>query len=76
MIGLETEVTRLEAEVRRARERETEMVEKALIKSVLVQLLSAPEDRKPEIQRLLARILDFNETEMKRTGTQLSFKGF
>lgn len=47
-------------------------VDKQFIKNFVVGYFNAPSDKKQDVARLLARILDFNEIEMKKSGIQLT----
>ncbi|XP_015792931.1 thyroid receptor-interacting protein 11-like [Tetranychus urticae] len=46
-------------------------VDKQVIKNLILGYFGTPNDKKHEVERLLARVLDFNEEEMSRAG--LSF---
>ena len=53
-------------------------VDKQFIKNLVVSYLNLnfkSDDKKQDVARLLARILDFNELEMRRAGIQLSTSG-
>ncbi|RWS28270.1 Thyroid receptor-interacting protein 11-like protein, partial [Leptotrombidium deliense] len=46
-------------------------VDKQIIKSLVLGYFNTPHDKKHEVQRLLARILDFNHEEMQKAGLQI-----
>ena len=47
-------------------------VDKQFVKNLVVGYFSAASDKKHDVARLLARILDFNEQEMRKAGIQLN----
>ncbi|CAG2166784.1 unnamed protein product, partial [Oppiella nova] len=49
-------------------------VDKQIIKSLIIGYFVTPEDKRAEVQRLLARFLDFNQQEMDRTRIEIGRK--
>ena len=49
-------------------------VDKQVLKGLTIGYFTATEDRKADVQRLLARILDFNAEEMDRAGVRIGRK--
>ena len=50
-------------------------VDKQIMKSLVLGYFSSPNDKKHEVQRLLARILDFNQEDMNRVKMDFGNKG-
>lgn len=64
-------ISTLRSEVNELKQREESKVDKQIIKSLIIGYFVATEDRKPDVQRLLARILDFNAEEMAKTNVKI-----
>jgi len=73
IFNLKEEISRKEKETQLARKEIEQLksshegkVDKQIIKNLVLGYFSSPPDKKHEVERLLARILDFNQEEMDR----------
>ncbi|CAG2100507.1 unnamed protein product [Medioppia subpectinata] len=67
----ETRIASLEKSVDAWKVSSEGKVDKQVVKSLLCGYFCAKDEQKPEVQRLLARVLDFNQQEMDRCGIHI-----
>ncbi|XP_070377624.1 thyroid receptor-interacting protein 11-like isoform X1 [Dermacentor albipictus] len=67
----EAEVERIRQEVHVVRSTTEGKVDKQIMKSLVLGYFSSPQGQRPEVVRLLARVLDFSRDEMDKAGISL-----
>uniref|UniRef100_A0A224YKJ3 Thyroid hormone receptor interactor 11 n=1 Tax=Rhipicephalus zambeziensis TaxID=60191 RepID=A0A224YKJ3_9ACAR len=67
----EAELERIHQEVHHVRSTTEGKVDKQIMKSLVLGYFSSPQGQRPEVVRLLARVLDFSRDEMDKAGISL-----
>ncbi|KAL3242278.1 hypothetical protein MRX96_021321 [Rhipicephalus microplus] len=65
------ELERIHQEVHHVRSTTEGKVDKQIMKSLVLGYFSSPQGQRPEVVRLLARVLDFSRDEMDKAGISL-----
>ncbi|XP_074604266.1 thyroid receptor-interacting protein 11-like [Brevipalpus obovatus] len=68
----ENRIAQLEKEISDLKSSYEGKVDKQIIKNLVLGYFGTPLDKKHEVERLLARILDFNQEEMSRAGLSIA----
>lgn len=69
------ECASLSGQIEELKNNQAGKVDKQVMKSLVLGYFSTPQDKKHDVERLLARILDFNQEEMAKAKLQLSRGG-
>lgn len=72
----EAKATKLEDKMRVTAESESDKVEKGLIKNLVIGYLTAPNNGKGQILKLLSAVLDFTPAEADKTGVNKTQSGW
>lgn len=69
-------MAKLEEKMRQSAESESDKVEKGLIKNMVIGYLTAPNNGRGQILKLLSAVLDFTPAEAEKTGVNRSNSGW
>lgn len=74
--NLEVKSAKLEEKIRQADESHSDKVEKGLIKNLVIGYLTAPNNGKGQILKLISAVLEFDQAEADRAGVNKSQSGW
>lgn len=66
----------MEQQMKRSEETESDKVEKGLIKNLVIGYMTAPNNGKGQILKLLSAVLEFSPVESERVGVNKSQSGW